>query len=90
MRFPPTVVVLLAVGCLLQAVRGQAASLVVRTDLECRVSIDGMAKGVLKSGGELRVESSLGQGAEFIALLPIAGKGKNRELKDGMKKGAGS
>lgn len=71
MRFPPTVVVMLAVGCLLQTARGQAASLVVRTELECRLSIDGIAKGVLKSSGEIRVD--LASGEHRIAAVPVAG-----------------
>ena len=71
MRFPPTVLVMLAVGCLLQTARGQAASLVVRTDLECRLSIDGVANGVLKSSGELRVD--LASGEHRIAAVPVDG-----------------
>lgn len=71
MRFLRTLVAVYAAGYLLQTARGQAASLVVRTDLECRLSIDGLAKSVLKSSGEIRVD--LKPGEHRIAAVPVAG-----------------
>jgi len=60
-----------AAGCLTRTARGEAAFLVLRTDLECRLSVDGDPKGVLKVGTEIRV--SLPAGEHRVTASPVAG-----------------
>jgi hypothetical protein len=50
---------------------GQTASLLVRTDLECRWSVDGESKGILGTGDGARV--SLPWGEHRIEAVPVAG-----------------
>lgn len=54
-----------------QAASGQTASLLVRTDLECRWSVDGESKGVLSAGDGVRLSLSLGE--HRIEAVPVAG-----------------
>ena len=61
----------LAVAGPSQTVHGQAASLRVRSDLECRLSVDGRPRGVLKPGGEVRV--NLVPGDHRIEAVPVTG-----------------
>jgi len=56
---------------LLQAAIGQTASLLVRTDLECRWSVDGESKGILSIGDGVRVSLTLGE--HRIEAVPVAG-----------------
>ena len=55
MRVLRIIIAFCAAGCLTRTARGEAAFLVLRTDLECRLSVDGDPKGVLKVGTEIRV-----------------------------------
>jgi Protein of unknown function (DUF1566) len=54
-----------------QSVFGQTASLLVRTDLECRWSVDGESRGILSTGDGVRVSLSLGE--HRIEAVPVAG-----------------
>jgi hypothetical protein len=49
----------------------QTASLVIRTDVECRVTVDGESKGILKPGDDLRVNLPLGE--HHLEAVPVAG-----------------
>ena len=69
MRIVRVLVMVVTAGCLLQTARGETAILVVRTDLECRLSVDGEARGVLKAGEEIRV--SVEAGEHRVAAAPV-------------------
>jgi hypothetical protein len=71
MRVLRTFIAICAAGCLLQTARGEAAFLVLRTDLECRLKVDGEPKGALKPGAEIRV--SVASGEHRVAAEPVAG-----------------
>jgi hypothetical protein len=71
MRVPRILIAFCAVGCLTQTARGEAAILVLRTDVECRLTVDGDPKGVLKAGVEIRV--SLPVGEHRVVAEPLAG-----------------
>jgi hypothetical protein len=51
----------------------QTASVSVRTDLECRLSVDGKPQGVLKPGDELRLNVPVGE--HKMGAVPAAGGG---------------
>jgi hypothetical protein len=55
----------------IQALPGQTAALLVRTDLECRWSVDGEARGVLKTGDQVRL--SLSPGEHQVEAVSVAG-----------------
>jgi hypothetical protein len=55
----------------IQGAFGQGASLLVRTDLDCRWSVDGESKGLLSAGDGVRL--SLPFGEHRIEAVPIAG-----------------
>jgi hypothetical protein len=68
--------VALVAFCCVQALPGQqlpgeTGSLLVRTDLECRLSVDGEYRGVLKVGDEVRL--SLLPGEHRVEAIPLAG-----------------
>jgi hypothetical protein len=71
MRFAEVIMTALAVASSLQTVHGQAANLRVRSDLECRLSVDGQPRGVLKPGDEVRVH--LVPGDHRIEAVPVTG-----------------
>jgi hypothetical protein len=50
---------------------GETASLWVRTDVECRLSVDGESKGILSVGDGIRV--SLPMGEHRLEAVPVAG-----------------
>ena len=50
---------------------GQTASLLVHTDVECRWSIDGEPKGILKAGDGIRVSLPIGE--HRVEAVPVAG-----------------
>jgi len=50
---------------------GQTSSLVIHTDLDCRVTIDGESKGVLKTTGSLRLD--LVPGEHRLEAAPLDG-----------------
>src|ERR1700728_3424805 len=62
---------LIAAILLVPSVFGQPASLLVRTDLECRWSVDGESKGILGTGDGVRV--SLPWGEHRIEAVPLEG-----------------
>jgi Protein of unknown function (DUF1566) len=49
----------------------QTASLLLRSDVECRLTVDGESKGILKTGDELRVSLPLGE--HHLEAVPVAG-----------------
>ena len=49
----------------------QTASLLIRSDVECRLSVDGESKGILKTGADLRVNLPLGE--HHLEAIPVAG-----------------
>jgi hypothetical protein len=51
----------------------QPANFVVRTDLECRFSVDGKPQGVLKPDGEFRLNLPIGE--HKVEAVPLAGGG---------------
>lgn len=53
--------ILCAFLCLVPAAWGKSTNLVVSTDLDCRLSIDGKAKGILKTGTPRRVSLAVGE-----------------------------
>jgi hypothetical protein len=61
---------LIAIGCAYCA-RAETATLLVRTDLECRWSIDGESKGVLHVDDRVRVTLELGE--HLIEAVPTSG-----------------
>ena len=71
MRLPYLLVAAFTVGGLVQTARGQAALLVLRSDLDCRLIIDGKSKGVLKAGSELQV--NLPPGEHQVEASALAG-----------------
>jgi hypothetical protein len=50
---------------------GQTASLLIRSDVECRLVVDGESKGVLKTGNDMRVNLPLGE--HRLEAVPAAG-----------------
>jgi hypothetical protein len=60
-----------AVGGLIQTARGQTAYLLVRSDLECRLTVDGTPGGVLKAGNEIRVAVTPGE--HRVEAVPLGG-----------------
>lgn len=60
-----------AVGGLVQTAHGQAAYLLIRSDLECRLTFDGKPGGVLKSGNEIRVTVTPGE--HRVEAVPLGG-----------------
>jgi len=56
---------------LVQLLPGQTASLLVRTDLECKWSVDGEPRGVLKTGDQVRL--SLLPGEHRVEAVPVGG-----------------
>ena len=62
---------LFAAAGLIQTVRGQGANLRLRSDLECRLNIDGQPRGVLKPGDEVRV--NLVPGDHRVEAVPVTG-----------------
>jgi Protein of unknown function (DUF1566) len=62
---------LFAAAGLLQTVRGQGAYLRLRSDLECRLNIDGRPGDVLKPGDEVRL--NLAPGDHRIEAVPVTG-----------------
>jgi hypothetical protein len=71
MRFPAVLLAVCAAAGSLQAARGQTASLRVRSDLECRWSVDGQPRGVLKAGEAVGV--TLAAGDHRVEAAPVAG-----------------
>jgi len=71
MRFAEVLMAALAAASHIQTVHGQTASLRVRADLECRLSVDGRPRGVLKPGDEVRV--NLVPGDHRIEAVPVTG-----------------
>jgi hypothetical protein len=71
MRLLHAWVLVLAAGCFLRTARGESAFLVVRTDLACRLSVDGETRGVLKAGEEVRV--SVAAGEHHLTAAPVDG-----------------
>lgn len=61
----------LAAISFVQALHGQTASLLVRTDLDCRWSVDGEPRGVLKTSDQVRL--SLSPGEHRVEAVPVAG-----------------
>jgi len=55
----------------LRAAAGQNGALLVRTDLDCKWSVDGQPQGVLNSGDEKRL--SLSAGEHKLEATPVAG-----------------
>jgi hypothetical protein len=49
----------------------QTASLVIRSDVDCRVTLDGESRGVLQTGDDLRVNLPLGE--HHLEAVPVAG-----------------
>jgi hypothetical protein len=54
-----------------QHLTGETGSLLVRTDLECRLSVDGEPRGVLKVGDEVRLVLPLGE--HRVEAVPLSG-----------------
>ena len=63
---------------LAQLLPGQSGSLLVRTDLECRWSVDGEPQGVLKIGDRARLSLSLGE--HHVEAVPVAGDPAGKRL----------
>ena len=71
MRLVSLFMAVCAAGGFLQTVRGEAASLVVRADLDCRWSVDGKPEPVLKSGEQAQV--NLPPGEHHVEAVPLTG-----------------
>ena len=62
---------LLLTAAALQAQNAQNATLVVRADAECKLSVDGEAKGVLRPDDRMRIVLQLGE--HLVEAVPTAG-----------------
>jgi hypothetical protein len=68
---------LAALSCV-QALSGQTAYLLVRTDVECRWSVDGNPQGILKTTDQARL--SLSPGEHRVEAVPVAGGPRWEEI----------
>jgi hypothetical protein len=68
-----------AAAAIICAALGQGAELVVRTDVECRLSVDGVARGTLKTGQEVQLSLTPGE-HRIEAVAGTAQWGKRIQL----------
>jgi hypothetical protein len=72
MKYPIVLAaVFLTQNLLTQSLPAQTASLLIRTDLECRWSVDGEPQGVLKTGDRVRLSLPLGE--HRLEAVPMTG-----------------
>src|ERR1700683_3005868 len=71
MKFLTKLLTVVAALFLTQNLPAQTASLLVRTDLECRWSVDGESRGVLKASDQIRL--NLSPGEHRLEAVPVTG-----------------